>query len=206
MKRSETTAGIDWEVLRRQTAEAAAATERAGEPDVTEARRILRARAQALARVPAPVPGADEALPVVEFVLAWERYAVEASYVRELVPLRELTPVPCTPAYVMGLISVRGEILSVIDIKKFFELPERGLGDLNKVIVLEGGGMRFGILADAIVGVRAVPRKDVQTGLPTLTGIRADYLLGVTSERLVVLDARALLHDRRLVVEEDVGP
>jgi len=105
---------------------------------------------------------------------------------------------------VLGIVNLRGEILSVVDIKKFFELPEKGLTDLNKVIVLQSASMLFGILADAILGVRSIARTEIQSSLPTLTGIREDYLTGVTNERVAILDAAKLLSDRKLVVQEEV--
>ena len=105
----------------------------------------------------------------------------------------------------LGIVNLRGEILSVIDIKKFFELPEQGLTDLNKIIVLQSEDMLFGILADAIAGVRRIPVAGMQPSLPTLTGIREDYLQGVTPERLVVLDAEKLLTDENIVVREQVA-
>ena len=104
----------------------------------------------------------------------------------------------------LGIVNVRGEILSVIDIKKFFDLPEKGLTDLNKVIVLQSGNMLFGILADTIAGVRRIPLTDIQPSLPTLTGVREEYLKGVTPERLVILDAEKLLTDEGIVVQEQV--
>src|SRR5262245_12872407 len=66
-------------------------------------RTILRARAQALAREPEREETAGETLQVVEFTLAYETYAIELGYVREVYPLKELTPLPCTPAYVLGI-------------------------------------------------------------------------------------------------------
>lgn len=176
----------------------------AGETRSEETKRILKARAEALAREPAQVRAAGEHIEVVEFVLAYERYAVETRYVREVHPLENLTPLPCTPAFVLGIVNVRGEILSVIDLKKFFELPEKGLTDLDKVIVLELENMRFGILADAVSGVRLVPVDEIQPTLPTLTGVREAYLKGVTAERMVILDADKLLGDERIIVLEQV--
>jgi purine-binding chemotaxis protein CheW len=98
---------------------------------------------------------------------------------------------------------VRGQIVSVIDIKKFFDLPEKGLTDLNKVVILRNGTMEFGILADVILGMRRVALRDIQASLPTLTGIREQYLKGVTRERLVILDADKLLADKNIVVHEE---
>lgn len=170
-----------------------------------EEKKILKARARALAREPLSEEAAGECLEVLEFLLAYERYGIEMSWVRETLPLKELTPVPCTPPFVAGLINVRGRIVSVIDIKRFFDLPQRGLTDLNRVIVLQEGGMEFGILADAVSGVRTVPLAELHPSLPTLTGIREEYLKGVTGERLVVLDGGKLLNDRKIVVHEEIG-
>ena len=197
-------AAIDWHEVHRRLDAARAAGKRARTPDPEETKRVLKARAQALARQPGQAEAAGEHVEVVEFVLAHERYAVETRYVREVYPLENLTPLPCTPAFVLGIVNLRGEILSVIDLKKFFELPEKGLTDLNKVIVLQSGNMRFGILADAVAGVRRVPLVGIQPSLPTLTGVREAYLKGVTAERTVVLDAEKLLADERIVVQEQV--
>jgi purine-binding chemotaxis protein CheW len=118
--------------------------------------------------------------------------------------LESLTPLPCVPAFVLGIVNLRGEMLSVIDLKRFFELPDKGLGDLNKIIVLRSEEVLFSVLADAIVGVRRVMLADIHPSLPTLTGIRKDYLKGITPERLIVLDTEKLLADERIVVREEV--
>ena len=136
--------------------------------------------------------------------MAYERYGIESTYVSEVYPLKDLTPLPCTPAFVLGIINVRGQIISVLDLKKFFDLPEKGLTDLNKVIILRNEEMEFGILADVILGVVNVPLSYLQPTLPTLTGIREEYLKGITGERLVILDAGKLLSSRKIVVHEEV--
>lgn len=146
-----------------------------------------------------------EYVEVVVFVLAYETYGINTDYVREVYPLKDLTPLPCTPSFVAGIVNVRGKVLSVIDLKHLFELPAQGLTDLNRVIIISDDVMEFGILADAIVGVRHIPLEEIQTSLPTLTGVREEYLSGITAERLVILDAAKLLASSNIVVEEEVG-
>ncbi|BCR03127.1 hypothetical protein DESUT3_01960 [Desulfuromonas versatilis] len=162
-------------------------------------RALLRARARALAEDTGDQESL-ETIELLEFHLAHEVYGVESAYVTEVYPLKDLTPIPSTPEFVLGIINVRGRIVSVVDVKKFFDLPEKGLTDLNKVIILQSAGMEFGILADVIVGVRKIPAGELQPPLPTLTGIRLEYLKGIAGGNLVVLDAAKLLADRSVVV------
>jgi purine-binding chemotaxis protein CheW len=174
-------------------------------PSAQETQRILKARALALAQEPASGRTSSESLEIVEFVLAHERYAIESRFISEVAMLESLAPLPCVPAFVLGIVNLRGEMLPVIDLKRFFELPEKGLGDLNKIIVLRSGDALFSILADAIVGIRRILLADIHPSLPTLTVIGKNYLKGITPERLVVLDGEKLLADESIVVQEEVG-
>jgi purine-binding chemotaxis protein CheW len=174
-------------------------------PSDQEIQRILKARASTLAQKPVAEQSIAESFEVVEFVLAHERYAIESRFIREVAVLESLAPLPCVPAFVLGIVNLRGEMLSVIDLKKFFGLPDKGLGDLNKIIVLRSGEVLLSILADAIAGVRRLKLADIHPSLPTLAGIRKDYLRGITPEHLVVLDAEKLLADESIVVQEEVA-
>ncbi|MBA2408224.1 MAG: chemotaxis protein CheW [Gammaproteobacteria bacterium] len=169
-----------------------------------DAREILRARARVLARPPERTLAAETSLEVLEFRLAQECYALETRYVSEVQPLKDLTPLPCTPPFVPGVVNVRGRITPVIDIKKFFDLPDKGLTDLHRVILVRGNDLELGLLADVIVGVRIIPADSLQPSLPTLSGIRGDYLKGVTAQRLVVLDLERILIDPQILVHEEV--
>jgi len=194
---------IDWAAVRHRVDVAQQLLDDAFTPSPERRRAILAARAAALAAEPAPPSGA--AFDALAFTLAREQYALERHWVREVYPLRDFTPLPGTPPFVLGIVHQRGRIVSVLDLKRFFELPTLGLSDLNKVIVLADGTMEFGILADTVVGVRTLLHDDLQPPLPTLTGIRADYLKGITRQREVVLDGGRLLSDPAIVVAADVA-
>jgi len=107
----------------------------------------------------------ESPLEVVEFLLASEHYGIELTHIREIHALSKLTPLPGTPAFVMGLANVRGQILSVIDIKKFFGLPEKGLTDLNKVIVVRTQQWNSAFSLMLLLGVRAIGLSDLQNSL-----------------------------------------
>ena len=196
---------IDWKEIHCRLEESQLTIERGWAPSPEEKKKILKTRAKALAKESKENETAEKYIEVIEFLLSYEKYGIESSYVREVYPLKEFTPLPCTPPFVLGIINVRGKILSVIDIKKFFDLPEKGLTDLNKVIILHNDVMEFGILADEISGVRMVPVSEIQQSLPTLTGIRAEYLKGVTNDRVTILDANKILTDKNLIVYQEVS-
>lgn len=163
---------------------------------------ILLYRARALAEEPRRGFAAKPSLVAVEFLLANEKYAVEAIYVREVLPLREVTPLPSTPLFLLGLTNVRGQILSVIDLRVLFDLPREAATATAKVIVLHAADMDVGVLAEAVVGARPIPLEEIKPALPTMTGIRERCLRGIVGEELVLLAANILLADDAIVVNQ----
>ncbi len=165
---------------------------------------VLQARARALAESAGGTRSGGTPLQVLAFRLAQERYAVDIDAVREVCPLKSLTPLPGVPDFVMGIVNVRGHVVSVLDLKRFFGLPQGGLTDMNKIVLLGSEQMEFGLLADAVLGVLTVDSEALaQASLP-LNDARLPYLKGVTAEHLILLDARQLLNDPRMIVDEEV--
>ncbi|HSW06796.1 chemotaxis protein CheW [Aquabacterium sp.] len=197
-----TRAPVDWPAIKQRLAAADAALARGFAPLPDAQRSILRARARAVAAEAAPAVDAAAGIDVVEFALARQRYAFETRWVHEVQALKDLTPLPGTPAHVAGVINAHGRILAVIDLKRFFDLTEGGLTDLNKVLILRHEDTEFAVLADRIVGVSWLALAALQPALPTLSDRRADYLKGVTADGLVVLDAVRLLASPALVVDD----
>ena len=143
----------------------------------------------------------------VEYVTATiggQLFGLPIAGVQDVFVPDRLTSVPLAPPEIAGVLNVRGRILAVVDIKKFFDLPEQGMTDAHKLLLVQTEDMELGILADTVAGVRSIPLDTIQTSLPTLTGLREEYLKGVTAERLVILDAARILGDRRIIVHEDV--
>lgn len=194
---------INWSEVHERLVRARARLTREFTPDDAERRRILVARARELARA-SVAPEVDEPLEVLEFSLAQEHYAVETTFVREVSPLGPFTPVPCTPPFVLGLISVRGQVISVVDLRRFFGLLPGEPTDTSKAVILRSSALEFAALADEVIGVRRLARAAIQAPPPTLTGAGAEYLRGVTTDRLMVLGADKILSDPRLVVREEV--
>ena len=194
---------IDWAEIHQRMAAAEAAIARNGRATHDETLAILKARAKALARKIEGSSREEASLEVVCFLLGQEKYGIESRYVREVCPLNDLTPLPGAPSFVLGIVNVHGQVLSVIDIREFFDLPQRGVGDLDRLIVLQHGSMEFALFCNAILGVVEVPTSELQSGLPTLTDLRAEYLKGVTRDRVAILDGAKLLSDEKMIVREE---
>jgi purine-binding chemotaxis protein CheW len=166
---------------------------------------LLLARAKEFAREQPVGDGEDgTSIEVLEFSLAAETHAFELAYVREVGTLIELTPLPGVPNFILGVTCVHGQIIAVLDLRKVFGLPERGLSNSQQVIILQSDEMEFGILAEHVAGVRRLPLAELQPSLPTLTDVRAAYLEGLAPDGTVVLSAAKLLADPQLVVQQNV--
>ncbi|MGA1823670.1 MAG: chemotaxis protein CheW, partial [bacterium] len=92
------------------------------------------------------------------------------------------------------------QILSIIDLKKFYNLPQKKTSNYNLAIILHCNEMEFGILADALLGVTSIPINTVQTSLPMLTDISVKHLKGITQERVIILDGERILNDEKLII------
>ena len=197
-------AAVDWNAIHRRLTDAQTLADKgwAASARAVEQKKILKERARNMAQEPPAGAAPEEQIEIIEFLLAYERYAIELSLVREVYPLKELTTLPGTRPFVVGIVNIRGQIVSIIDLKKFFDLPEKGLTDLNKVIVLDNGTMTFGLLVDAVYRVHRISRQEIEPSLPTLTGIRQQYLRGVTSDRLIILDGARILTDPRVTIRD----
>ncbi len=213
MKETETGMGHDetmstdqrWKLVREKLDSARVANEHTGDMTAEEKRKALKNRAKAFA----VRSGDDEqdslsGIEVVEFLLAHEKYAFELSCIREVYPLKDCTRIPCTPSFVVGVINVRSRILSVIDLKEFFGLPGTEITEHTRVVILSSDDMEFGVLVDELMGVNSIDMNNIQSSLPTLTGVRAQYLKGVTPDSLVILDGMRILQDKRILVNMEV--
>ena len=194
----------DWEAIHRRLSAAEAIISGDGEGGPEVVREILLARARAAARPPIE-PEDVERLEVLAFSLAAESYSVETCHVARVCQLENLTELPCTPPFIAGVMNLRGRILAIIDLRVFFDLPAKGLTELNRIVVLKSDRAELGLLADSVEGVRSVRVTELQQGIPTITGIRERFLRGITGQALAVLDGTLLLESEILRIDEEVS-
>lgn len=172
------------------------------ERSVKDRTEILKNRAQLLSQEIYETISTTDTLEVLEFNVDGEKYGIETKFINKVCHLNDLTPLPGVPSFIIGIVNVRGHITPVIDIKIFFDLPKQALSVSNKIIVVNIDDAIFGVLSDDVVGRSIIPMDEIQSSLPTLTGIRSDYLKGVTDNQLVILDLHRLATDKNIEVNE----
>jgi purine-binding chemotaxis protein CheW len=171
-----------------------------------ETRSILKMRAVAMAKAPEEIKDPSSMNWFIDFSLGGENYAVESAFVKEVCPLKDFTLLPDVPSYIIGIVNVRGRILPIIDLKSFFNLPKKGLGELNKIIILQDEQMEFGILADQINQTTAIFTDEILPVPRTIKGIGEKYVTGITKDRMILLSAKNLLNDKTIIVYDEVNP
>jgi len=202
---SETRGKIDWQEVHARLEQERRAVEATERLSLEEASRILKERARALARPVEEAVTQAEGLELLVFSVGAERYGIETDHVVEVIPLRELTPVPCTPASILGVVNHRGRILPVLDLRRLFDLGDQGVAEGSRVVAVEARGMTFGIFAGAVTGTVRVGVEEVAPSPATPAADRQGLIRGVTGEMVAVLDLDALSRDPRITVNEEVN-
>lgn len=148
---------------------------------------VLHERAVRLAQPVAEEEHADKTQLLV-LRLGDEWYALDVTYVREVMHDVEITRVPCAPSYVVGVLSVRGEIVSVCDLRRTLgitaEVPE-----MPPVVVVEVGEITSSIIADDLADIVEVPSVAIEPVLATIDRTAAEYVMGevTVDDRLVAI-------------------
>lgn len=128
----------------------------ASAPDEATRRRVLEERARAIA--PSREETAVDAVPVLAFRVGGERYAVPIADVFEIVEARGLSPLPGSPAWLLGAVVARTRVVPVLDLRHLLGLEGGGMNDLGKVVTVEHGGETFGLAAEVVEGRLEVPK------------------------------------------------
>ncbi|MFZ9519957.1 MAG: chemotaxis protein CheW [Silvanigrellaceae bacterium] len=89
----------------------------------------------------------------LSFIVGGERFAISLKEVREVVPLRDLAPVPFTPDYIQGILNLRGSIVTVIDLGKRFELKQTQENEEESILIVEHNQTLLGLKIDSMDGV-----------------------------------------------------
>lgn len=128
---------------------------------------------------------------LVTFNLLKEEFGVEISSVQEIIRATDITPVPGAPSHVRGVINLRGKIIPVVDLRRRFSLPEIDSSDEQRIVVIELGAKRIGMLVDSVSQVIKVPVGVVEEMPEEAVGVDENYIKGVgklDSRLIIILD------------------
>jgi purine-binding chemotaxis protein CheW len=134
----------------------------------------------------------------VTFVLMDETYGINVMKVQEVLRVTEIAPVPGAPAYVLGIINLRGNVVTVIDTRTRFGLPPTETDDSSRIIVIESEKQVVGILVDAVAEVVELYENEIDVAPNVGTEDSSRYIQGVATREeglLILVDLNKLLTD-----------
>jgi purine-binding chemotaxis protein CheW len=134
----------------------------------------------------------------VTFVLMDETYGINVMQVQEVLRVTEIAPVPGAPAYVLGIINLRGNVVTVIDTRARFGLPPTETDSSSRIIVIESEKQVVGILVDAVAEVVELYESDIDVAPNVGTEESSRYIQGVATRGeglLILVDLNKLLTD-----------
>ncbi|MFA5529948.1 MAG: chemotaxis protein CheW [Thiohalomonadaceae bacterium] len=138
----------------------------------------------------------------VTFKLENETYGIDVMQVREVLRCTEISPVPGAPGYVLGIINLRGNVVSIIDTRSRFGLPFREVDDVSRILILEAGNDHVvGFLVDSVHEVLQLHASEMESPPDTGAGDSARFITGLANRKdglLILVDAGRLLSDEEL--------
>lgn len=176
-------------------------------PNATsEEREIYRQRAENL-RQTTESEEREGYKPLAIVALDEEFFGMDLSIVREFTEITQLTPIPCCPHHIIGNMNLRGEILTLVDIRNLLNLSQKDMGSKSQAIVVQVDDIVAGIKVEDVVDVIFLNPQDV-TPVPTaLHALNNDYLQGTapySDKMMTILDLPKILLSSSLVVDEAV--
>ncbi|WP_317931718.1 chemotaxis protein CheW [Halioxenophilus sp. WMMB6] len=149
----------------------------------------------------------DPILQWVTFRLAGETYGVNVMQVQEVLRYSEIAPVPGAPPYVLGIINLRGNVVTVIDTRNRFGLMPGEITDNTRIVIIEADQHVIGILVDSVAEVVYLRQSEIETAPNVGNEESAKFIQGVchkNDELLILIELNKLLTDREWAELEEV--
>ncbi|NRB24715.1 chemotaxis protein CheW [Shewanella sp.] len=140
----------------------------------------------------------DEVLQWVTFRLDNETYGINVMQVQEVLRYTEIAPVPGAPHYVLGIINLRGNVVTVIDTRSRFGLASADVEDSTRIVIIEAEKQVIGILVDSVAEVVYLRGSEIDSAPNVGTEDSAKFIQGVSNrenELLILVDLDKLLSD-----------
>ncbi|MBN2470563.1 MAG: purine-binding chemotaxis protein CheW [Anaerolineae bacterium] len=141
-----------------------------------------------------------DSLTVLVFLRGQERYGIPVNYVVHGVTEPHITPLPCVPDFYRGVINLRGQILTVLDLQRLWGLPATDEAARPRLVVVSFGGMTLALQADDVRDLVSIPLPDI---VPAVTaGVGLEHVQGLSPEGIVLVDMESLAIDSRLRIRD----
>ncbi len=140
----------------------------------------------------------DPVLQWVTFRLADETYGINVMQVQEVLRYTEIAPVPGAPGYVLGIINLRGNVVTVIDTRDRFGLPTTEVTDNTRIVIIESEGQVVGIMVDSVAEVVYLRQSEIETAPNVGNDDSSRFIQGVchkNDQLLILVDLDKLLSD-----------
>jgi purine-binding chemotaxis protein CheW len=140
----------------------------------------------------------DEVLQWVTYKLGEETYGINVMQVQEVLRYTEIAPVPGAPDYVLGIINLRGNVVTVIDTRSRFGLPFSDITDNTRIVIIESDDQVVGILVDSVAEVVYLRSSEIDSAPNVGTEESAKFIQGVSNrdgQLLILVDLNKLLSD-----------
>jgi len=140
----------------------------------------------------------DPVLQWVTFKLAGETYGINVMQVQEVLRYSEIAPVPGAPTYVLGIINLRGNVVTVIDTRHRFGLGSDEITDNSRIVIIEADNHVVGILVDSVAEVVYLRQSEIETAPNVGNDESAKFIQGVchkNDELLILIELDKLLTD-----------
>lgn len=137
-------------------------------------------------------------LQCVTFRLDEETYGINVMQVQEVLRVTEIAPVPGAPDYVLGIINLRGNVVTVIDTRERLGLEARERDESTRIVIIEADKLVVGILVDAVSEVVDLPTSEIESPPSVGNDESSKYIQGVATrdgELLILVDLNKLLND-----------
>lgn len=142
--------------------------------------------------------GDDPVIQWVTFRLAGETYGINVMQVQEVLRYTEIAPVPGASHHVLGIINLRGNVVTVIDTRLRFGLPAGEINDNTRIVIIETGSHVIGIMVDSVAEVVYLRQSEIDHPPNVGNEESAKYIQGVcnkNNELLILVDLDKLLTD-----------
>ncbi|MBL4609790.1 chemotaxis protein CheW [Halopseudomonas sp.] len=138
----------------------------------------------------------DPILQWVTFRLDNESYGINVMQVQEVLRHTEIAPVPGAPSYVLGIINLRGNVVTVIDTRQRFGLTPAPITDNTRIVIIEADKQVVGILVDSVAEVVYLRQSEIETAPNVGTDESAKFIQGVCNkndELLILVDLEKMM-------------